>query len=128
MRWFKDEKGVLLIEVLFSFLLLSFVVVSSGGLLIKTAQMSEDNRGRILALQTAQSALDAIKDTPLNAIANIDTADFIPAGLRQGSVAIQINPAVGATTRIATVTVTVSWRGASSRAQQLQISTMRSRF
>ncbi|MDD5227152.1 MAG: hypothetical protein PHV97_08245 [Candidatus Omnitrophica bacterium] len=128
MRQFKNEKGVLLLEMLFAFFLLSFVVVSSGGLLIKTAQMSEDNKGRLLALQTAQSALETIKDTPLTSINGIATADFIPAGLNQGSVTIQTNPTIGATTQIATITVTVSWRGASNRAQQLQVSTMRSRF
>lgn len=124
----RHEKGVLLIELLFAFFLLAFIVVSSGGLLIKTAQMSADNKGRLLAMQTAQSALETIKDTTLTAIANINTAAFIPANLNQGAVAIQTNPAIGAATQIADVTVTVSWRGAMNRLQQLQVSTRRSRF
>ena len=124
----KNEKGVLLLEMLFAFFLLSFVVISSGGLLIKTAQMAGDNKGRLLALQTAQSALETIKDTSLTAIANINTAAFIPTGLNQGAVAIQTNPVIGAATQIATITVTVSWRGSLNRVQQLQVSTMRSRF
>ncbi|MDD5226294.1 MAG: hypothetical protein PHV97_03795 [Candidatus Omnitrophica bacterium] len=128
MQQFKNEKGVLLLEVLFAFFLLSFVVISSGGLLIKTAQMSADNKGRLLALQTAQSALETIKDTPLTSIATINTAAFIPTGLNQGAVTIQTNPTIATTTQIATITVTVSWRGASNRVQQLQVSTMRSRF
>lgn len=123
-----NEKGVLLLELLFAFFLLAFVVVSAGGLLIKTAQMSEDNKGRLLALQTAQSALETIKDTSLTAIASINTAAFIPASLSQGVVTIQTNPAIVATTQIATITVTVSWRGAGNRTRQLQVSTMRSRF
>ncbi len=124
----QHEKGVLLMELLFAFFLLAFIVVSSGGLLIKTAQMSANNKGRLLALQTAQSVLETVKDTPLTSIANINTATFIPASLNQGAVTIQTNPAIGATTQIATITVTVSWRGVSNRAQQLQVSTMRSRF
>ena len=129
MKSLRNLKGFLLLELLFAFGLLAFVVISSGGLLIKSAQMSEDNKARLLALQTAQSAIETIKDTPLTSLPNINTANFIPAGLSQGAVAIQTNPAtILASTQIATVTVTVSWRGAMNRAQQLQVSTMKSRF
>lgn len=127
-RGFRNEKGVLLLEVLFAFFLLCLVVISSGGLLIKTAQMSEDNKGRLLALQTAQSVLETIKDVPLTSLATINTAALIPTSLKNGTVTIQTNPAIGATTQIAVITVTVSWRGAMNRLQQLQISTMKSRF
>jgi Tfp pilus assembly protein PilX len=125
---FSNESGSLLLEILFAFLLLSFVVISSGGLLAKTAQMSADNKGRLLALEAAQSALETIKDTSLTSIANINTAALIPANLNQGTMTIQANPTIGATTQIATITVTVSWRGSLNRTQQLQISTMKSRF
>jgi Tfp pilus assembly protein PilV len=128
MKEFRNKKGVLLIELLFAFFLLCLVVISAGGLLIKTAQMSEDNKGRLLALQAAQSTLETIKDTPLTSLAIINTASFIPAYLKNGVVTIQTNPAIGANTQIATITVTVSWRGAMNRPQQLQISTMKSRF
>ena len=125
----KSEKGVLLIEVLFAFFLLCIVVVSSGGLLIKTAQMSEDNKGRLLALQAVQSTLETIKDTPLTSLATIDTTAFVPSFLKEGAVTIQTNPAtITSSTQIATITVTVAWRGAMNRPQQLQISTMKSRF
>jgi Tfp pilus assembly protein PilX len=127
-RVFKNESGVLLTEILFAFFLLSLVAVSAGGLLIKTAQMSEDNRGRILALQAAQSALETIKDTDLTSLATIDTTAFIPAYLKNGTLTIQTNPAIGANTQIAVITVTVSWQGAAKRPQQLQLSTMKSRF
>lgn len=123
-----DQKGVLLLEILFAFCILGFVVVSSGGLLIKTAQMSEDNKGRLLALQTAQSVLETIKDTALTNVANISTATLIPAGLNHGAVTIQTNPENVTGVDLATVTVTVSWRGSMNRTQQLQISTMKSRF
>lgn len=125
---FRNEKGVLLMEVLFAFLLLALVAISAGGLLIKTAQMSEDNRGRLLALQSAQSALETIKDTPLTSLATINTASFVPAYLKNGALTIQTNPVIGANTQLATITVTVSWSGAANRPQQLQISTMKSRF
>lgn len=128
MRRVKDQKGVLLLELLFAFCILGFVVISSGGLLIKTAQMSEDNKGRLLALQTAQSVLETIKDTALTGVATIPTTDLIPAGLNQGAVTIQTNPANVTGEDVATVTVTVSWRGANNRPQQLQVSTMKSRF
>jgi Tfp pilus assembly protein PilV len=128
MKEFRNERGVLLIEVLFAFLLLALVVISAGGLLIKTAQMSEDNRGRLLALQAAQSALETIKDTSLTSLATINTASFVPTYLKNGTLTIQTNPAIDANTQIATITVTVSWRGAMNRSQQLQVSTMKSRF
>lgn len=124
----KDRNGALLLELLFAFCILGFVVISSGGLLIKTAQMSEDNRARLLALQTAQSVLETIKDTALTDIKNIPTENLIPVNLNQGSVTILTNPQNLQNIDIATVTVTVSWRGAMNRTQQLQVSTMRSRF
>lgn len=125
----KNERGFTFTEVLFAFLLLGFVVVSSAGLLGKASQMAEDNQQRLLALQTVQSVLDAIKDTPLTSLGAINTTALIPANLNQGAVSIQSNPAtITATTTIATITVTVSWRGASNRTQQLQMSTMRSRY
>jgi Tfp pilus assembly protein PilX len=124
----KKNEGVLLLELLFAFCILGFIVISAGGLLIKTAQMSEDNKGRLLALQTAQSALETIKDTALTNIANIPATISIPAGLRHGAVTIQTNPANVTGVDVATVTVTVSWQGANNRSQQLQVSTMKSRF
>ncbi|MFH0984980.1 MAG: hypothetical protein V1882_05530, partial [Candidatus Omnitrophota bacterium] len=126
---FRNEKGVLLLEVLFAFFLLCIVVVSSGGLLIKTAQLSEDNKGRLLALQAAQSTLETIKDTPLTSLGTISTATLVPSFLKEGAITIQTNPAtITSSTQIVTLTVTVSWRGAMNRPQQLQISTMKSRF
>lgn len=124
----RNNRGVLLLELLLGFFLLAFVVVSAAGLLIKTAQMAEDNKGRLLALQAAQSALETIKDTPLTSISSINTADLIPTGLKQGTLAIQTNPVIGTNTQIATITVTVSWNGTGNRAQQLLVSTMKSRF
>jgi Tfp pilus assembly protein PilV len=129
MKVFGDKKGVLLAEVLFAFLLLALVVISSGGLLIKTAQMSEDNKSRILALQAAQSALETIKDTSLTSLATINTASFVPAYLKNGAMTVQTNPATITTnTQIATITVTISWQGAMNRTQRLEVSTMKSRF
>jgi len=124
----RNDRGVLLLELLLGFFLLAFVVVSAAGLLIKTAQMAEDNKGRLLALQAAQSALETIKDTPLTSISSINTTDLIPTGLKQGALAIRTNPAIGTNTQIATITITVSWNGAGNRAQQLLVSTMKSRF
>lgn len=126
-----DKKGFLLLELLFAFFILAFAVVSSGGLLIKAAQMSENNKGRLLALQAAQSAIETVKDTALTDIPRIPVADLaalIPAGLNQGTVTIRTNPLSLTSVNYATVTVTVSWRGAMNRPQQLQISTVRSRF
>ncbi len=123
-----NEKGALLLEILFAFFILGFVVVSSGGLLIKTAQMSTDNKGQLLALQAAQSTLETIKDTSLTAIGSINTAALIPSNLNQGAITIQTNPTIVAATQIATITVTVSWRGSLNRLRQLQVSTMKSRF
>lgn len=124
----RDKRGFLLLELLLAFFILSFVVICAGGLLIKTSHMLEDNKGRLLALEAAQSALDVVKDTPLTAIGNINRAALVPAALSQGAITIQTNPQNLTGINIATVTITVSWRGAMNRAQQLQISTMRSRF
>ena len=129
LRKCQNKKGALLLELLFAFVLLAFVVVSSGGLLTKAAQMSETNKGRLLALQAAQSALETIKDTPLTSITSVNTAALIPANLYRGSITIQTAPATITTaTQIADVFVTVSWRTAANRLQSLQVSTRRSCF
>lgn len=106
------------------------VLVPSIHILTSAHQLSTQSRERLLALNTARSTLETIKNTPLSTVANINTAPFIPQGLRNGAVAMNINSDTGnlATATLATITVTVTWTGPKNIPQRVDITTMRSRF
>ena len=122
-----NDKGLTLIEMLFSFGLLAIVVSSAFFGLLVAHQMSEDSHSRFVALNAARSTLEEIKDTPLANVPNIDTVKFVPIDLPNGVINITTNPASVSTAQVATVTVTVTWAGAQNRQQQLEVTTMRSR-
>ena len=123
-----NQKGLTLIELMVSFFFLALIVLSSIYVLTAAHQMSEESRGRLLALNAARSTLEAVKQTTLTAVPAINTAPFVPAELRNGAIAIATNPVNLAGVQIATVTVTVSWNGPRNRPLTLQVTTMRSRF
>ncbi len=124
----KSEQGVTLIEFMFSIAILAIVVLSSFFILSSAKQMSENSRYRLMALNTARSTLEQIKNTPLANVGAIVTSSFVPAALPSGAVTITTNPAILTSSTIATVTVTVSWRGPRNRQESLQLTTMRSRY
>ena len=127
-----NEKGLTLIELMFSVLIMTLVLLSAFYVLSQAHYMSEESRNRLLALNAARTTLEAIKNTPLAGVPNIATAGFVPNDLPGGAIVIQTTPSpIGAAT-VATVTVTVSWVGVKSRAgdaaRTLELTTMRSIF
>lgn len=124
-----SERGVTLIEFMFSMAILGLVALMSFYVLTSARQMSESNRARLLALNAARSTLEQVKNTPLISVPTMSTSALIPSNLPSGAITITTNPAaVTAATTVATITVTVSWRGARNRTESLQLSTMRSRY
>lgn len=122
------EKGLTLVEVLLSVGLMVLVLLSSFYVLTAAHQMSEESRSRLLALNSARTALETIKDTPLLGVPGINTVNFVPRDLPGGAVAITTNPANLAGAVVATVTVTVTWLGPKNMPRSLQMTTMRSQF
>ncbi len=123
----KNQYGFGMVEFMFSMAILAIVSLTSFYALTTAKQLSEDSRSRLAALNAARSALERIKTTALANVSSISTASLVPSNLPSGSMTISTNPAaIISSTTVATVTVTVSWRGAKNRAQQLQVSTMRS--
>lgn len=122
------EKGLTLIELMFSFGLFGLVVASSFFSLIVAHQMSEDSRSKLLALNAARTTLEVIKDTPLANVPSMNTTGFVPADLPSGAISITTNPASVTTASIATITVTVTWAGSKNMPRQLEVTTMRSAY
>jgi prepilin-type N-terminal cleavage/methylation domain-containing protein len=125
----RSERGVTLIEFMVSMAILGLVALTSFYVLTSARQMSESNRARLLALNTARSTLEQIKNTALISVPAMSTSSLIPSNLPGGAITITTNPAnITATTTVATITVRVQWLGARNRTESLQISTMRSRY
>lgn len=124
----KNQKGLTLIELMFSMFLLAVTVITSFYVLTAAHHMSEASRGRLLALNAARSIMEQIKETPLTAVPAINAAQFISPELRNGAAVITTNPANLAGVQVATVTVTVNWTGPRNRPSTIQFTTMRSRF
>ena len=120
------EKGLTLIELLISLGLLILITGSALSVLNAAQQTSEDSRSRLLALNAARSLLEEIKDTPVQEIATIRVADYIPQNLCRGNVTLLTNPSTIGSSQLATITVRVSWVGSNNRPQTLDVTTMRS--
>lgn len=123
-----SQRGVLLIEILTSLGVLLPILLIALFVLINAHQLSQESRERLLALTTAHSVLETIKDTALPNVLRINTAGLIPAALPQGAVVITSNPANPAGATLATLTVTVSWQGTRNTPRNLRVTTMRSRY
>ncbi len=124
------KKGFTLIEVLVSIGILTILMGTSLAVLVESRQFSEDSRSRVLAMDAARSVLEVVKETPLSLVPSITVANYVPAGLKTGSIAITTSSATGDLTvdSIATVTVTVTWNGTKNRTRTLQLTTMRSKY
>lgn len=123
-----NEKGLTLIELMISFVVLSIVLIGAFQVLTAAHQMSMESRSRLLALNAGRTVLEEIKNTGLTNVTGINTAQYVPAELSNGAIAITTNPANLSGAAVATVTVTVSWRGPRNRLLSLQLSTMRSAY
>lgn len=130
----KAERGFTLLELMVSVGIMVLVLVGSFSVLVEANQMTQQARYRILAANAARSVLETIKDTPLNQVPNINTANFVPRDvngnitLPNGNIVIRTNPANLAGAQLATVTVRVTWTGVKGIAGNVEVTTMRSRF
>lgn len=122
------QRGFTLIELMISAFILVTVCGSAVYALTQAQAMSIENRQRLLAMHAARSTLETIKNTPLQNLGSISTSSLVPTGLTNGSITIATNPANLTGVTIATVTVTVSYRGAKNMVRSLQVSTMRSLY
>ncbi len=123
-----SEKGVGLLELMFSIAIMTVVILSCYFVLVSAHHMSEESRSRLLALNAARSTLEAIKTTPLVNVPTMNTLPFVPADLPGGAIAITTNPMNPAGVPVATVTVVVSWIGPQNMPRTLQMTTMRSQY
>ncbi len=123
-----SERGVSVVEFMFSMAILTIVTLSSFFILTNAKQMVEDARYRVLALNAARSTLEQIKNTALANVSSVSTTSFVPVALPQGAITITTNPSPINAATVATVTVSVAWQGSRNRAQTLQVSTMRSLY
>ncbi len=125
---FKTTKGIMLVELLFSLGVLVVVMLVAFYVLLAAHHLSEESRQRLLALNTANTVLEIVKETPLQGVGGIVPNNFLSADLPNGNVAIVTNPINLNGAQIATITVNVTWVGPRGRALNLQISTMKSVF
>ncbi len=124
----QNPRGVILAEFLMSLAVLVIVLVGTCFIFVAAHRLSEDSHQRILALSAASAALEAVKNTPIGAVPNINTGGMVPVDLPNGQIAITTNPADVSNATIGTVTVTVTWTGPGGRQRSIQLSTMRSSF
>lgn len=122
------NRGFTLIELMMSMGLIALVLLASFYALMQAHYLSVESRSRLLALNAARSTIEAVKTTSLTAVPSMATAGYIPADLPNGAITIATNPSVLTNVSLATVTVTVTWRGPKNALRSLQLSTMRSRY
>ena len=124
------QRGMTLIELMISASVMVTVLGACIYLLHSAHYLSQESRNRLLALNAARSTLEAVKNTGLANVPNINTAQYVPAALPSGTITITTNPAAASlsTAAIATVTIDVRWTSAKNIQKTLQITTMRSRY
>lgn len=121
----KHDKGFTLAELLISVAIFALTFLIAAFAMSTANQLAQESRGRLLALNTARSILETVKNTALANIGNIDEQDFVPANLPNGSATID-TAAINA--NLSTVTVTVTWTGFKGIPKTLQLTTRRSAF
>ena len=122
----EKENGLTLVELMFSILILGIVLLSCLYTLQEAHNLSKDARCKLLAMNAARSVLETIKNTALVNVPAINTAGLVPADLPSGTITIATNPANLNAAAVATVTITVNWRGSKNMLKNIQVTTMRS--
>lgn len=122
----KTESGLTLIELLFSAVIMGIVLLSCLFALQEAHNLSREARYKLLAMNAARSVLETVKNTALVNVTAINTAGMIPADLPSAAITVTTNPVNLAAATVATVTVTVNWRGAKNIPKSMQVTTMRS--
>jgi Tfp pilus assembly protein PilV len=126
----KNQQGMTLIEVLFSFGLLAIFALTSLRLITMSQQLTVDTQSKLIAIGAARSVMEMIKTNPLSEVDTLSTSGYLPADLPGGSIQIVTSPSGAAldTAEIATVTVAVSWVGSKGRALSTSLSILKSAY
>lgn len=124
------QKGMTLIEVLFSFGLLAIFSLTSLKLITMSQQLTTDTQSKLLAVGAARSVMEQVKTMPLSEVDTVSTAVYLPADLPDGSISILTSPSGAGldSAEIATVTVLVQWTGSKGRALSVDLSTIKSAY
>ena len=126
----KNQQGMTLIEVLFSFGLLAIFALTSLRLITMSQQLTVDTQSKLIAIGAARSVMEMIKTNPLSEVDTLSTSGYLPADLPGGSIQIVTSPSGAAldTAEIAAVTVAVSWVGSKGRALSTSLSILKSAY
>ncbi len=117
-------------EILTSIGVLALLMGSSVGVMVAARQYSEESRGRLHAMDAARTVLEVVKETPLSQVGSLTLSSYVPAGLKNGSIAITTSSATGnlSVDAIATVTATVTWTGPRNATRTFALTTMKSKY
>lgn len=126
----RNQRGMSLIEVLFSFGLLSIFALTSLKLIAMSQQLTVDTQSKLIAIGAARSVMEMVKTNPLSEVDTLSTASYLPADLPSGSISIVTSPSGAAldAATIATVTVAVSWTGSKGRTLSTSLSVLKSAY
>ena len=124
------QRGMTIIEILFSFGILALFALTSLKLIAMSQQVTIDTQSKIIAMGAARSVMEKVKTTPLSDVDVIVTSSYLPSDLSGGSISILTSPSgVGLdTATIGTITVRVSWTGSRGRAQSFDLTTLKSSY
>ncbi len=133
--WFRHipgrgQRGMTLLEVLFSFGLLAIFSLTSLKLIAMSQQLTIDTQSKLIAIGAARSVMEMVKTNPLSEVDTLSTTAYVPADLPSASIQILTSPS-GASldaAAIATVTVVVSWTGSKGRSLSTSLSILKSAY
>lgn len=126
----RNQAGMTLIEVVFSFAILAVFALTSLKLIAMSQQLSTDSQSKLIAVGAVRSVVEVIKTVPLSEVDTVSTAGYIPADLPGGSIQIITSPS-GVnldSAEIATVTVVASWVGAKGRSLSTSLTILKSSY
>lgn len=117
-----------LLEVLFSFAILTLVALTAVKLSVVSHQLTQDTQLKLLAMGAARSVMENVRMTPLTDVPNISTSTYVPTDLPGGALSITTSPSNLSGVDIATITVRASWTGSRGRARTFDLTTVKTRY
>ncbi len=122
------QRGISLLEILFSFAVLVLIGLTSIKLSVDSQQLTQDTQLKLLAMGAARSVMENVRMTPLTDVPSISTSSYIPTDLPGGAISITTSPSPPTGVDIATVTIRVSWTGSKGRSRTFDLTTMKTRY